>query len=39
MICWRLAKEMEIDGEATYAIRSAGSVFPVMPMNGLEAGV
>jgi hypothetical protein len=31
-----LGEEIEIDGEATYAIRSAGSVFPVMPMN--EAG-
>jgi hypothetical protein len=33
-----LGEEIEIDGEETYAIRSAGSVFPVMPMNRLEAG-
>jgi hypothetical protein len=32
-----LGEEIEIDGEATYAIRSAGAVFPVMPMNRLEA--
>jgi hypothetical protein len=34
-----LGEEIEIDGEATYAIRSGGAVFPVMPMNWLEAGV
>lgn len=34
-----LGEEIKIDGEATYAIRSAGSVFPVMPMHRLEAGV
>jgi len=34
-----LGEEIEIDGEAMYAIRSAGEVFPVMPMARLEAGV
>ena len=34
-----LGEEIEIDGEAMYAIRSAGAVFPVMPMDRLEAGV
>jgi hypothetical protein len=34
-----LGEEIEIDGEPMYAIRSAGEVFPVMPMARLEAGV
>ena len=34
-----LGEEIEIDGEAMYAIRSGGAVFPVMPMARLEAGV
>ncbi|MGJ8571276.1 MAG: DUF1285 domain-containing protein [Hoeflea sp.] len=34
-----LGEEIEIDGEAMYAIRSSGEVFPVMPMARLEAGV
>lgn len=34
-----LGEEIEIDGEAMYAIRSGGEVFPVMPMARLEAGV
>lgn len=32
-----LGEEIEIDGERMYAVRSAGAVFPVMPMARLEA--
>lgn len=32
-----LGEEVEIEGEAMYAVRSAGSVFPIMPMASLEA--
>ncbi len=32
-----LGKEVEINGEAIYAVRSAGPVFPIMPMARLEA--
>ncbi|MDF1609710.1 DUF1285 domain-containing protein [Hoeflea sp. YIM 152468] len=34
-----LGEETEFDGERIYAIRSAGAVFPVMPMARLEAGL
>lgn len=34
-----LGEEIKIDGEAMYAIRSAGEVFPVMPMAELGADV
>jgi hypothetical protein len=34
-----LGEEIEIDGERMYAVRSAGAVFPVMPMARLEASV
>ena len=33
-----LGEEVEIEGEAMYAIRSGGEVFPVMPMADVEAG-
>jgi hypothetical protein len=33
-----LGEAVEIDGEAMYAIRSGGAVFPVMPMAELEVG-
>ena len=33
-----LGEEIEIDGKPMYAIRSGGAVFPVMPMDRLEAG-
>lgn len=34
-----LGEEIEVDGKPMYAIRSGGAVFPVMPMDRLEAGV
>lgn len=33
-----LGEEVEIEGEAMYAIRSGGETFPVMPMADVEAG-
>ena len=32
-----LGEEIELDGEAMFAIRSLGETFPVMPMAKLEA--
>jgi hypothetical protein len=37
MICWRSEKRPRSTAKRMFVIRSAGAVFPVMPMARLEA--